>query len=124
MISNKSIVHVIDDDETARASLEELLVSAQFRVRTHESANAFLSDLSETEFGCIITDLHMPRVDGIELIGRLRGRGRSTPVIVVSGRRDVTLATRAMKAGAIDFLEKPIIAEVLLAWVRSAIVCQ
>jgi two-component system response regulator FixJ len=124
MISNKSVVHVIDDDEAARASLGALLEAAEFPVRTHESAMRFLSDPPEIEFGCIITDLYMPHVDGIELVRRLRDRGESTPVIVTSGQGEVTLATRAMRAGAVDFLEKPIIAEVLLAWVRSAIMCQ
>jgi two-component system response regulator FixJ len=91
MISSKAVIHVIDDDELTRHSLAALLAAAQFNVRTYESAIAFLTDLPEIEFGCIVTDLHMPSVDGIELIG-LRAGGASTPVIVMSGRGDVLLA--------------------------------
>jgi two-component system response regulator FixJ len=115
---------VIDDDGLARRSLAALLAAAQFSVRTHESAIAFLTDLPEIEFGCIVTDLYMPSVDGIELIGYLRACGASTPVIVLSGRGEVPLAVKAMRAGAIEFLEKPVEADELIAWVRSALVYQ
>ena len=93
-------------------------------VRTHKSAIAFLTNLPEIEFGCIVTDLYMPCVDGIELIGHLRARGASTPVIVLSGRGDLPIAVKAMRAGAIEFLEKPADADELVAWVRSALVYQ
>jgi two-component system response regulator FixJ len=124
MISSKPLIHVIDDDKLTRHSLAALLAATQFNVRTYESAIAFLTDLPEIEFGCIVTDLYMPFVDGIELIGHLRAGGRSTPVIVMSGRGDLSLAVKAMRAGAIEFLEKPVEADELVAWVRSALVYQ
>ena len=124
MLSNRAVIHVLDDDGLSRGSLAALLAAAQFNVRTHKSAIAFLTNLPEIEFGCIVTDLYMPCVDGIELIGHLRARGASTPVIVLSGRGDVPIAVKAMRAGAIEFLEKPADADELVAWVRSALVYQ
>jgi two-component system response regulator FixJ len=124
MISTKAVIHVIDDDELARHSLAALLAAAQFNVRTYESAVAFLANLRRIEFGCIVTDLYMPSVDGIELIGHLRAGGASTPVIVMSGRGDLSLAVKAMRAGAIEFLEKPVDADVLVTWLRSSLVYQ
>jgi two-component system response regulator FixJ len=124
MRSSKAVIHVIDDDKLARHSLAALLAAAQFNVRSYESAIAFLTDLPKIEFGCIVTDLYMPFVDGIELIRRLRAGGESAPVIVMSGRGDLSLALKAMRAGAIDFLEKPVDGDELIAWVRSTLVYQ
>ena len=124
MRSSKAVIHVIDDDKLARHSLAALLAAAQFNVRSYESAIAFLTDLPKIEFGCIVTDLYMPFVNGIELIGHLRAGGGSTPVIVMSGRGDLSLAVKAMRAGAIEFLEKPVEADELIAWVRSTLVYQ
>jgi two-component system response regulator FixJ len=124
MLSSEAVIHVIDDDELARHSLAALLAAAQFNVRTYESAIAFLTDFPKIEFGCIVTDLYMPFVNGIELIGHLRAGGGSTPVIVMSGRGDLSLAVKAMCAGAIEFLEKPVEADELVAWVRSTLMFQ
>ena len=120
---SEAVVHLIDDDEAVRKSLAFLLTAAQLNVRTHESAVAFLKVLPKVGRGCIITDMHMPQVDGIELIRRLRDHGCNLPVIVITGVGDLRHAVEAIKAGAIDFLEKPICAEMLLAWIRSAFVC-
>jgi len=104
-----------------RNSLAFLLHSANVAVRTYASAVAFLEALPTVEPGCIVTDVQMPEIDGIELVKRVRSFGVSMPVIVITGRGDVALALDAMKAGAVDFLEKPFEDEAVLAMVRSAL---
>jgi len=118
---NESVVHVVDDDEAMRQSLAFLLGSARIAVRTHESATAFLDALGGTMPGCVITDLSMPGISGIELLRRLRQLGAAPPVIVITGHGDVPLAVEAMKLGAVEFLEKPFDDDVLLAAVKSAL---
>ena len=113
-------VHVIDDDEAARDSLAFLLASAKIDVKTYESATAFLNSMADIKSGCIITDVRMPGMSGIDLLRKLKELGVAVPVIVVTGHGDVPLAVEAMKIGAADFLEKPFDDEVLLASVRSA----
>lgn len=115
------VVHVIDDDEAVRKSLAFLLGTAQFAVRTYESAVAFLDAFPNVESGCIITDVRMPEIDGLELLRRMKSHEMSMPVIVVTGHGDVPLAVEAMKTGAIEFLEKPFDDDVVLAAVRSAL---
>jgi two-component system response regulator FixJ len=117
----EAIVHVIDDDEAARESLEFLLRSAKFQVRTYDSARAFLQNLSRVNAGCIITDVRMPDLSGLDLLRKLRDIDFGVPVIVITGHGDVPLAVEAMRIGAIDFLEKPYDDEELLASVRSAL---
>jgi two-component system, LuxR family, response regulator FixJ len=122
---NDTLVHVIDDDDAARESLEFLLRCADFEVRTYPSAIAFLDMLAPTvQSGCIITDVRMPQVSGLELLQRLREKGIGMPVIVITGHGDVPLAVQAMKNGAADFLEKPFDDDLLLASVRSALTAQ
>ncbi len=113
-------VHVIDDDEAARDSLSFLLRSARLDVRAYESATAFL-DAAPGGAGCIVTDVRMPDISGIDLLKRLRERGIGMPVIVMTGHGDVPLAVEAMKLGAADFFEKPFDDEALLASVRIAL---
>lgn len=120
-MSSEPVVHVIDDDEAVRDSIAFLLKAARFPVRTYESAGAFLSGLRPDETGCIITDVRMPDVDGIELLRRLRTEGSSLPVIVITGHGDVPLAVEAMKIGAVDFFEKPFDDDALLVAVRLAL---
>jgi two-component system, LuxR family, response regulator FixJ len=115
------IVHVIDDDEALRDSLTFLLRTAGLQVQTHASASAFLAVLPGADLACIVTDVRMPGMSGIELLRRLKELGISVPVIVVTGHGDVPLAVEAMKFGAADFLEKPFDDEILLASVRSAL---
>lgn len=117
----KSTVHVIDDDEAARQSLEFLLKSAKLDVRAHESASSFLEALPGLHPGCIITDVRMPGLSGIDLLKRLKSMPDPIPVIVITGHGDVPLAVEAMKHGAADFLEKPFDDELLLSAVRSAL---
>jgi two-component system response regulator FixJ len=114
-------VHVVDDDVAVRKSLAFLLASEGLPVRLHESASAFLDENLSSEAGCIVTDVRMPGINGIELIRRLKERGIGLPVIVITGHADVPMAVEAMKEGAIDFLEKPFGDEVFLSTVRNAL---
>jgi two-component system response regulator FixJ len=115
------VIHVIDDDEAMRESLAFLLDSVRLDVRTYESAVAFLASLPDIAPGCVITDVRMPEVSGVELLRRLRQLDIGLPVIVITGHGDVPLAVEAMKLGAVEFLEKPFDDDVLLAAVRSAL---
>ena len=121
MPSEPGIVHVIDDDEAFRESLVFLLQTAGLAVTSHASATDFLEAAAAADLGCIVSDVRMPGMTGIELLRRLKELGIGVPVIVVTGNGDVPLAVEAMKFGAVDFLEKPFDDEVLLASVRSAL---
>lgn len=121
MPSETVIVHVIDDDEASRQSLAFLLETARIEVRTYASASTFLDRASDVSGGCIVTDVRMPGMSGIDLLRRLKELKIDVPVIVITGHGDVPLAVEAMKIGAADFLEKPFDDEVLLASVRSAL---
>jgi two-component system response regulator FixJ len=121
MPTEASIVHVIDDDEAARDSLAFMLGTAKIDVKTYDSATAFLAVASNVKSGCIITDVRMPEISGIDLLRRLKELKIGVPVIVVTGHGDVPLAVEAMKIGAAEFLEKPFDDEVLLNAVRSAL---
>lgn len=100
-------VYVIDDDPAMRDSLDFLLGSAGFTVTLFESAVSFLDILPTLGFGCIVSDVRMPGIDGIDLLRRLQADGKLLPVVIMTGHGDVPLAVEAMKLGAIDFLEKP-----------------
>ena len=121
MSSEKPIVHVIDDDEAVREVLAFELGSAGMEVRTYDSAAAFLKIVPTVQAGCIITDVRMPDLSGIDLLRRLRELQVTAPVIVITAHGDIPLAVEAMRIGAVDFLEKPFADEVLLASVRSAL---
>ena len=118
------VVHVIDDDADVRQSLAFLLSTAGFAVRVHDSAVAFLKVLPEVKDGCVVTDVRMPGIDGLELQRRLGELERRLPVIVMTGHGDVPLAVEAMKAGAVDFIEKPFDDEVMLSAIRTALARQ
>jgi two-component system response regulator FixJ len=115
------VVHVIDDDVDVRQSLAFLLTAAGFAVRVHESAVTFLAALPEVRGGCVLTDVRMPQMNGMELQRRLAELKSGLPVIVMTGHGDVPLAVEAMKAGAVDFIEKPFDDEVLLSAIRAAL---
>ena len=121
MPSEDATVHVIDDDQAARDSLAFLLKAAKLPVKTYKSASAFLDVAAGIKSGCIITDIRMPEIDGIELLRRLKKLKINIPIIVITGHGDVPLAVEAMKIGAIDFLEKPFDDEVMLASIRSGL---
>lgn len=116
-----AIVHVIDDDAALRDSLAFLLGSAGLLVRSFESAQAFLQEIASIELGCVVTDIRMPGIDGLELLRLLQEMGKGWPVIVMTGHGDVPLAVRAMRLGAADFVEKPFEDEVMIDSVRSAL---
>ena len=120
-MGTKAIVHVIDDDEAVRQSIEFLLRTSGLTARTYGSASAFLAAVPSIDSGCVITDVRMPEISGIDLLQRLAERRIKIPVIVITGHGDVPLAVEAMKAGAVDFLEKPFDDELLLRSVRAAL---
>ncbi len=120
-MSVNNLVYVIDDDDAVRDSMAFLLRAAKIDVRTYESATAFLDAAAESESGCIVTDVRMAGISGIDLLRKLRERGSTIPVIVITGHGDIQLAVEAMKLGAVDFLEKPFDDEILLVSVKSAL---
>ena len=124
MPPESTVVHVIDDDEGARDSLAFLLRANAVEVQTYESAAAFLKTAPQLKSGCVITDVRMPEITGMDLLRRLKELKVLLPVIVITGHGDVPLAVEAMKFGAVDFLEKPFDDEILLDAVRSALVRQ
>lgn len=114
-------VFVVDDDDAARDSLVMLLKSDGLATRGFGSAHEFLAKFDPSLRGCVVSDLRMPSMDGIELIRELKGLGCLLPVIVITGHADVSRAVDAMKAGATDFIEKPYEAEQLLRAVRGCL---
>ncbi len=120
-MSDQRIVHVIDDDDALRNSVRLFLVNEGLSVRTYGSANEFLAELDALQPGCVVTDVRMPGMSGMELLAHIASRGLSLPVIVITGHADVPLAVRAMKQGAIDLLEKPFKAEELIGAVRRGL---
>ena len=120
-MAHDAVVHLIEDDEGVRQGLAFLLTASGFAVRVYESAVAFLEALPSVQPGCVVTDVRMPGIDGLELQRQLNDRQIGLPVIVMTGHGDVPLAVEAMKAGAVDFLEKPFNDEVLLSAIRTAV---
>jgi two-component system response regulator FixJ len=114
-------VYVIDDDEAMRDSLNFLLDSANFNVTLFETALRFLEALPGLEFGCVVSDVRMPGLDGIELLKRMKANQSRFPIVIMTGHGDVPLAVDAMKLGAIDFLEKPFDDDRLIAMIDAAI---
>jgi two-component system response regulator FixJ len=115
------VVHIIDDDEALRESLAFLLRTAELEVKSFDSAKAFFDALPDPYLACVITDVRMPDVSGIELLRRLKELKVGVPVIVITGHGDIALAVEAMKIGAMDFFEKPFNDDLLLASVRAAL---
>jgi two-component system response regulator FixJ len=104
---SEAVVHVVDDDESARESLAFLLEAADFEVVSHASALALLDALPLDGAGCVITDMRMPDMTGLELVRELNARGCRVPIIMITGHGDIPLAVEAMRAGVADFIEKP-----------------
>ena len=115
------IIHIVDDEEPVRKSLAFLLTISDHAVRVHESATAFLAVAPDLGRACLVTDLRMPDMSGVELLKQLRDRDAMLPTIVITGHADVPMAVEAMKAGALDFIEKPFQDEVLLDAIARAI---
>ena len=118
---NELVVHVVDDDPAIRDSLSFLLDTADIVSRTYDSAAALLIRADRLEPGCILTDVRMPEMNGLEMVRRLGEIGVRHPVIVMTGHADVPLAIEAMRAGVKDFIEKPFDDEALLSSIRSAL---
>lgn len=116
-----NFVHIVDDDAAIRDSLTLMLEARSFQVRAYESAPDFLERVRPTQSGCVVADLRMPMMDGIELMEKMRVLNIALPVVIITAYADVPLAIRAMKAGAIDLLEKPFENDALLAAVETAI---
>jgi two-component system response regulator FixJ len=123
-MANEPVVHVIDDDDAARESLEFLIDCAGMRVRGYPSALAFLDAAGAIEPGCIVTDVRMPDMNGLELVTRLQELGIDDPVIIVTGHADVPMAIQAMKQGVADFIEKPFSDETMLEAIKAAVARQ
>lgn len=119
-MSDKRIIHLIDDEEAIRRSAGFLLRNAGFDVLTYPSGTDFLAAVGAAEPGCILLDIRMPGLDGLEVQATLNERGLGYPVIVLTGHGDITLSVRAIKAGAVDFLEKPFEKTALLAAIDEA----
>ena len=114
------IVHVVDDEEAVRKSLAFLLTSAGFTVRMHNSATDFLAIAAGVQNGCLVTDLRMPDMTGVELLRKLQSTQARMPAIVITGHGDVPMAVEAMKAGALDFIEKPFEDDILIDAIKRA----
>ncbi|WP_068877560.1 MULTISPECIES: response regulator FixJ [unclassified Phenylobacterium] len=114
-------VHIIDDDDAVRDSLVTLLDASGFAVSAYASAAAFLDGIERAASGCVVTDVCMPEISGLELLRRLSDRLPQFPVIVLTGEADVPTAVEALKNGALDLIEKPYSAETIVAAVRQAL---
>jgi len=119
-MSEKRLVHIIDDEDAIRRSVSFILKTSGFAVETWTSGVAFLKEARHVEEGCILLDVRMPEMDGLDVQQALADKGITMPVIILTGHGDVTLAVRAMKAGAVDFLEKPFEKAVLLVAIEAA----
>jgi len=120
-MTTKGHVYVIDDDEAMRDSLNFLLDSAGFGVTLFDDAQAFLDALPGLTFGCVVSDVRMPGIDGIELLKRMKAQQSPFPILIMTGHGDVPLAVEAMKLGAVDFLEKPFEDDRLTTMIETAI---
>lgn len=115
------VVHIIDDDQDVLRALAFFLSTRGIAVQAHESAARFLERLPGLSAACVISDLRMPVIDGLELQRRLRALNFRSPLIIMTAHADITLAVEAMKGGALDFIEKPIDYDVLLSAIRTAL---
>jgi two-component system response regulator FixJ len=120
-MADKTMIHVIDDDAAMRDSLAFLLDVNGFATEVFDSSSAFLAKAADNRPACIVSDIRMPGMNGIELVRKLKSDGVVCPVVLITGHGDVALAVEAMKAGAVDFIEKPFDDAVLLGAIRSAL---
>ncbi|MBA8882083.1 response regulator FixJ [Phyllobacterium myrsinacearum] len=120
MASSDYTVHIVDDEEAVRKSLAFLLTMSGHAVRLHDSATSFLAVAAAIRNGCLVTDLRMPDMSGVELLRKLQAASITIPSIVITGHGDVPMAVEAMKAGALDFIEKPFDEQTLLDAIERA----
>lgn len=119
-MSDKRIVHLVDDEEAVRKSASFMLKSSGYAVQTWISGEAFLKEVGHEDAGCVLLDVRMPGMDGLQVQAAMAARGISMPVIIVTGHGDISIAVRAMKGGAIEFMEKPFDRDVMLSAVAAA----
>lgn len=115
------VVHLVDDDDAVRRSVGFMLKTSGFHVRTYESGVELMKSAPQLEDGCILLDIRMPGMDGLEVQKALQDKGVTLPVIIMTGHGDVSLAVEAMKAGAVDFIEKPFEKAVLLSAIEQGV---
>jgi two-component system, LuxR family, response regulator FixJ len=120
MMTDKKTIHIVDDEDSIRRSLSFMLKTAGYQVETWSSGQAFLKEVKHVEHGCILLDVRMPEVDGLEVQRALAERGVTMPVVIMTGHGDISIAIRAMKAGAVDFLEKPFEKATLIAAIEES----
>jgi two-component system, LuxR family, response regulator FixJ len=120
-VSSRSVVHVIDDDADVRDSMRLFLTTAGFEVTTYSSAVDFLAKMTPDKSGCVVTDVRMPGMSGMDFLAHVAARRLSLPIIVITAHADVPLAVRAMKLGAVDLIEKPFRPDELVAIVRDTL---
>lgn len=119
-MTDRRLIHIIDDEESVRRSASFMLKTSGFAVESWSSGVAFLKEVRHAVSGCILLDVRMPEMDGLEVQQALNERGVGMPVIILTGHGDISIAVRAMKAGAVDFLEKPFEKSVLLDAIEAA----
>ena len=120
-MEHSTTICIVDDDEAVRDSMRILVESYGYRVHDYPSAAAFLKGNSSQGVDCLVLDLHMPEMDGLELVGELHRRSVHTPTIMVTGRKDDRLAQRARKADVLVLLYKPVAAGELIGWIEQAV---
>lgn len=116
----EKLVHIVDDDDSVRRSAAFMLKHAGYRVESHVSGVEFLRSTKLTERGCVLLDVRMPEMDGLEVQQEMGARGIDMPVVILTGHGDIALAVKAMRAGAVNFIEKPYEKESLLRAIEEA----
>jgi two-component system response regulator FixJ len=116
----EKLVHIVDDDDAVRRSAAFMLKHAGYRVESYVSGVAFLKEAKDAERGCVLLDVRMPEMDGLEVQQEMGKRGIDMPVVILTGHGDITVAVKAMRAGAVNFIEKPYEKEALLGAIEEA----
>lgn len=119
-MSSDKLVHIVDDDDSVRRSVAFMLKNAGYRVESHASGIAFLKEAKTAARGCVLLDVRMPEMDGLEVQQEMAARGIDLPVIILTGHGDISVAVKALRAGAVNFIEKPYEKETLLAAIEEA----
>jgi len=119
-MEDKKLIHIVDDEESIRRSASFMLKTSGYAVQTWVSGAEFLKEVRHAEHGCILLDVRMPEIDGLGVQRALAERGVTMPVVIMTGHGDISIAVQAMKAGAVDFLEKPFEKASLLAAIEDA----
>ena len=118
---HNSMVYIVDDDKAVLHSLTLLLTTEGYAVRAHESARTFLETIRQDDSGCVVTDVRMPEIDGLDLLAMMKERRISMPVIIITAHGNIPLVVTSMKRGAVDFFKKPLDGNALLASIRAAL---